>query len=120
MAPLPVMAVHSVTLALVLPIAPVLHYEVAPVSAVFAVVPIVVVVVVPIIDADLHASFLRLGGGGEDGWCGKGSAQEQQTEVSIDMTQDDFLQVRDTPFQNPGRDDYALLAPRCMCRTTRL
>jgi hypothetical protein len=120
MAPLPVMAVHSVVLALVLPIAPVLHYEVAPVSAVFAVVPIVVVVVVPIIDADLHASFLRLGGGDEDGWRGKGSAQEQQTEVSIDMTQDDFLRVRDTPFQNPGRDDYALLAPRCMCRTTRL
>jgi hypothetical protein len=96
MAPVPVMAVHSVVLALVGPIAPVLDHEVVSVSAVFAVVPIVVVAVVAIVDADLHVCFLRPGAGDEDGRRGKSSTQEQQTEVSIDMTQDDFLRVRDS------------------------
>jgi hypothetical protein len=118
-APLPVVAVDSVVLALVATIAPVLDYEVAPISAVFAVVPVVVVAVVAIVDADLDASFLRLGAGDEDGRRGKSSTQKQQTEVSIDMTQDDFLRVRETQLQNPGRDDYALLARWCMYRTTR-
>jgi hypothetical protein len=119
-APVPVVAVHSVVLALVGPIAPVLHDEVAPVSAVFAVVPVVVVAVVAIVDADLHVCFLRPGAGYENGRRGKCDAQEQQTEVSIDMTHDDFLRVRETQLQNPSRPDYALLAPRCMCRMTRL
>jgi uncharacterized YccA/Bax inhibitor family protein len=76
-APLPVMAVDSVVLALVAPITPVLHHEVAPVGAVFAVVPVVIVAVVPIVDADLDASFLRLGAGDEGGRRGKSSTQEQ-------------------------------------------
>jgi len=69
-APLPVMAVDSVVLALVATIASVLHYQVVPVGAVFTVVPVVVVAVIPIIDADLDASFLRLGAGNEGGGRG--------------------------------------------------
>jgi uncharacterized YccA/Bax inhibitor family protein len=67
------MAVDSVALAFVLPIAPMLHHEVTPVGAVFAVVPIVVVAVVAIVDADLDASFLRLGAGNEGGRRDQGS-----------------------------------------------
>ena len=101
-APLPVVAVDSVVLAFVGPIAAMLDYEVAPVGAVFAVVPVVIVAVVAIVDADLDASFLRLGGGHDRGRRGKSSTQEQQTEVSIDMTQGVSSVYRDTPFQNPG------------------
>jgi hypothetical protein len=75
-APLPVMAVDSIVLALIGPIAPMLHHKVVPVSAVFVVVPIMVVAVVAIINADLDASFLRLGASDEGGGCGKSSAQE--------------------------------------------
>ena len=81
------MAVHSVVLALVAPVTSVLHYEVAPVGAVFAVVPVVVVAVIAIVDADLDVSFLRLGAGDDGDWRGQSSTQEQQTEVSIDVTQ---------------------------------
>jgi hypothetical protein len=79
-----------------------LDYEVAPVRAVFAVVPVVVVAVIAIVDADLDASFLRLGAGDEGGRCGESGTQEQQAEVSIDMTQGVSSVYRDTPFQNPG------------------
>ena len=96
------MAVDSVVLALVAPIASVLHHEVAPVGAVFAVVPVVVVAMVAIVDADLDASFLRLGAGDESGRRDQGSTQEQQAEVSIDMTQGVSSVYRDTPLQNPG------------------
>jgi hypothetical protein len=92
-APLPVVAVNSVVLAFVGAIASVLFHEVAPVGAVFAVVPVVIVAVVAIVDADLDTSFLRLRAGDEDGRRDQGSTQEQQAEVTIDMTQDDFLRV---------------------------
>lgn len=72
-APLPVMAVHSVILALVFPIATVLGREITPVGAVFAVVPVVVLAAVPIVDADLHAGLLRLWSGHGCRRCGKGS-----------------------------------------------
>ena len=100
-APLPVVPLSSGVLPVVLAIGSVLNHVITPVGAIFAVVPVVVVTVVPIEDPDLHSGFLRLRTGHGYRWCGKGSAQKQQAEVSIDMKQDVFLPFRELQIQIP-------------------
>src|SRR5258708_4816165 len=102
-APTPVLPLSSGVLPVVRTIGPVLNHVITPVGAIFAVVPVVVVTMVPIIDTDLHGPFLRLRAGHGYRGCGKGSAQKQQAEVSIDMKQDVFLPFRDIQIQIPGK-----------------
>jgi len=111
-APAPELPLSSGVLPVVRTIGLALNHVITPVGAVFAVVPVVVVTVVPIIDTDLHAGFLRLWAGLGYRWCGKGSAQKQQAEVSIDITQDMFLPFRDIQIQIPDKLDNALLSAR--------
>ena len=111
-APTPVVALSSGVLPVVLAIGSVLNHVITPVGAIFAVVPVVVVPVVPIVDPQLHSGFLRLRAGHGYRWCGKGSAQKQQAEVSIDMKQDVFLPFRELQIQIPGKLDDALFGTR--------
>jgi hypothetical protein len=110
--PAPVLPLSSGVLPVVRTIGPVLNHVITPVGAIFAVVPVVVVTMVPIIDTDLHAGFLRLWAGLGYRWCGKGSAQKQQAEVSIDMKQDVFLPFRDIQIQILDKLDNALFSAR--------
>jgi hypothetical protein len=111
-APTPVVALSSGVLPVVRAIGPVLNHVITPVGAIFAVVPVVVVTAVPIIDPDLHPGFLRLRAGHGYRWYGKGSAQKQQAEVSIDMKQDVFLPFRELQIRIPGKLDDALFSAR--------
>ena len=110
--PTPVVALSSGVLPVVRAIRPVLNHVITPVGAIFAIVPVVVVAMVPIIDPQLHPGFLRLRAGQGYRWCGKGSAQKQQAEVSIDMKQDVFLPFRELQIRIPGKLDNALLGAR--------
>ena len=110
--PTPVLPLSSGVLPVVGTIGPVLRHVITPVGAIFAVVPVVVVTAIPIVDPDLHAGFLRLWASHAYRWCGKGSAQKQQAEVSIDMKQDMFLPFRGIQIQIPGKVDNALLSAR--------
>jgi hypothetical protein len=75
-APIPVMALCPMVLAVVLAILAALFLEVTPVGMVFAVVPIVVVTVVAIVDPDLYGGLLRFGFGDNESWRNNGSSQE--------------------------------------------
>lgn len=110
--PTPVVPLSSGVLPVVLAIGSVLNHVITPVGAIFAVVPVVVVTVVSIKNSDLHPGFLRLRAGHGYRWCGKGSAQKQQAEVSIDMKQDVFLPFRELQIRIPGKLDDALFSAR--------
>ena len=111
-APTPVVALSSGVLPVVLAVGSVLNHVITPVGAIFAIVPVVVVAVVPIVDPQLHSGFLRLRAGHGHRWCGKGSAQKQQAEVSIDLKQDVFLPFRELQIRIPGKLDDALFSAR--------
>ena len=111
-APTPVFPLCSGVLPVVRTTGPALNHVITPVGAIFAIVPVVVITMVPIIDTDLHGPFLRLRADHGYRGCGKGSAQKQQAEVSIDMKQDVFLPFRDIQIQIPGKLDNALLSAR--------
>ena len=87
MAPLPIIPLSPGVLAVVTTIGSVTNHEITPVGVVFAIVPVVVVTAVSIIDSNLHACFLRFRARHGYRWCGKSSAQKQQAEASIDITQ---------------------------------
>ena len=86
-APLPVIVLRFVILVLVHDIGMVPSFEVIPVSVLFVIIPVVVVAVVPILDADLHAGFLRPGSGQDCSWCSNGSSQDDGTDVTIHIAQ---------------------------------
>jgi hypothetical protein len=86
-APIPVVALDFVILVLVHDIGVVPSSEIIPVSVLLVIIPVVVVAVVPIVDADLHAGFLRRGGGHDCSWCSNGSSQDDDTDVTIQIAQ---------------------------------
>jgi len=61
MAPIPVLPLHFVVLAVVRTITPVLHHQVMPVRTVFMADPVMIVTVVPILDSDQDTGTLRSG-----------------------------------------------------------
>jgi hypothetical protein len=119
-APLPIIPLAPGVLLVVHTIGSALNHEIAPVRVVFAIVPVVVVTMVPVIDSKLHARILRFRAGHGYRGCGKSSAQKQQAEVPIDITQDRFLPFRDLHIEIPGNVDNALLGCRCMFHTVRI
>jgi hypothetical protein len=119
-APLPIVPLCPGVLPVVPTIGSVLNHEITPVRAVFAIVPVVVVTMVSIKDSNLHACLLRIRAGHGYRWCGNGSAQKQQAEVSVDVAQDRFLPFRELQIEIPGNVNNVLVGNRCMYRTVRI